>query len=466
MPSDQFEPIEPFQLQAKAPLKPFKGCFPPELWVIIVSFVPHRPDLKNCSLTSHLLYHLALPSIWARFTIHLYHRNRKYLTEDLTFIINNPKIARCILDLQILFGDIEIGSEIATTNYSANSLPLNEPPKHTSSIAPSMIQTVFSHLSNVRYLTIAQVDPDRWPPSIYRPSLPGGWEAAYEREEKRVQRVSESLVQSFQGILEQWLLESKLYSLRFENVLFQAPAHFLKAPLSISFLSMSPHVRGVFAEPHTQPLILPALRGLRTSTEWARALLSSTSPTHTLVLFSISSSVGNEAIGRRMREVLSPVRILKVEASLLELTKMATDISSGGPCPNLEVIVLSPRVQGLRERESINEPPITEISHLFSVHASIHTFVLQLAHYPPYFWSESDPSTPGDYADLLASGLEGFEGRFPPPRVILELGTLGMRNFMCWIFTMESQNHWTHQEDIDPIEDVTKREDILYLTRG
>ncbi|KAF8305466.1 hypothetical protein DL93DRAFT_351060 [Clavulina sp. PMI_390] len=348
---------------------------------------------------------------------------------------------------------------IPQSTTSPDSLPLL--PRSTCSPETSTIQAIFSLLDNVKQLSVVQVDRSLlW---TYYPHFTSSPPAKSHQEEAESSHVVEPLAQTVLEILEDWAAKPTLRELSIVNVSCEALTRFLKGLSSLSFLSVTPPTNEALIWHNPQPLVLPALRTLRTSIHWAQTFLSSVSPTHTLVLFDTEPYRRNFVTGSRLRQLPSLVRILQVEeTSLSQLALMMMDLKRSGPRPNLSVIISSCRT--LEEQTlHVEELPIHELHPSFYPHASIHTCVLRVTHYSHVLWTS--PEIPRAFARKLASKLAKLEGRTPLPRVIVELGILGTPDFICWIFTMESRDFWTFQKEVDPVQDAIEREDRLYLTR-
>ncbi|KAF8305476.1 hypothetical protein DL93DRAFT_351275 [Clavulina sp. PMI_390] len=354
--------------------------------------------------------------------------------------------------------DPELEATITTTQSILEQSPKNKVPA-----VASTIEALFLLLDNVKQLTVIQVD--RTTLEMYYLYLSNHFTEVSDQVEHRVPQDVESLTPTALRILEGWLPKSKLWELSTINLPSDAVAQLLKTPSPISSLSVIPPVQNSSHPNDIQPLVSLTLRSLRTSVHWAQAFLSPTSPSHSLVLLDVLPLAGNGHLGRRMAELPSPVKILQAEKmTLFYLTMMVIGIHRGGTCPNLRVIVHSSR--GIEEKGILETRRLTaRLVYLsFNMHQSLHTYVLRIAHYPHQIWADLD--APSAFARDLANKMTALDGRSPPPRVILELGTLGTPDFVCWIFTTKSRNEWTCQKEDNVIEDSAEREDILYLNRS
>ncbi|KAF8316344.1 hypothetical protein DL93DRAFT_2078069 [Clavulina sp. PMI_390] len=303
-----------------------------------------------------------------------------------------------------------------TTASMLTSVHQGKQPAMRISITPTMIGNIFNLLDNVKYLTVIPASRSslaRFPPPFADGSAPidgPGKEQLF----RTMRPVEEPVL----DILEGWLGSS--------------PSR-------------------------------PPVRNLRTTVHLAKTFLSSVSPTHTLVLIDGDSNGGNIAVGDRLRDTRSPVQILQTE-SYYTLTSMMTDIWRSGPCPNLKIMVdVSHGQEGWGPLYN-DKYPLRGLCRAFRMHPSIHTCVLRTVLYSRSLWEGSD--IPRAFELDLSSRMAKLEGRSPPPRVIVELGTLGKPDFICWIFTMVSKDRWTRQKEEHPILDLMEREDLLYLSAG
>ncbi|KAF8305473.1 hypothetical protein DL93DRAFT_2172580 [Clavulina sp. PMI_390] len=411
--SNQLEGTGDPQPQELAPFRPFTKQFLPEIWIIIIPFLSDRSDLKSCSLTNRLLHHLTIPLIWTRFTLHLTRHHQFNLVEHLSSIIDNPRRARYISALRVLFLQAELESDAAIAKPSMNSPLSAEPSIFSSSAITGMIKSVLSLLPNVTYLTVVRVDRDSL--GAYYPHFSSDTSVTASREDGKAIEAVDPLEQTVLRSLESWS---------------------------------------------------STIKTLRTNISLAQVCLSSTFPIHSLVLSDPTIRGEYKSLGRHMGQLSTPIRILEVEKmTLFYLTIIVIGIKHGGLCPNLQVIVHSS--QGLEQKAALQKQvqTIKFLYHSFNARQPIHTFVLRVTDYPHDIWTGSE--APSTFAsDLASSRLSLFEGRSPPPRVILELGTLGTPDFVCWIFIMESKDSWSYEREMNPTEVMIEREDHLYLSRN
>ncbi|KAF8305469.1 hypothetical protein DL93DRAFT_2172576 [Clavulina sp. PMI_390] len=459
----QLEFMDPPEVQTPAHAESCKRQFPPEIWVIVLSFIPDRSDLKRCSLTNHLINHLTLPLIWTRFTLHLTRSYPSDISEHLSSIINHPKRAQYISVLRVLFLEPELETDTTMAPSNMGSPPLMGASMITHSTITSMIEAIFSLLDNVEYLSVIQLD--RGTVETYYPHVFSIAAEGSDHEIYTGRQFGEPLAHIVLRTLENWLPKSKICTLSTVNVSFDALARLLKAPSSLSSLSMNPPPNDSLQLDNSHPPALPTLRSLRTSIRWARAFLSSTPPTHSLVLLGAAPYNDNLILINGIVKLPWSVKILEGEnMSLYYLTKIARTIKLRGLGPNIQAIVHSSHV--LENRESLEKTAriIRILYHSLDISQPTPTFVLRVTNCPDELRTGSDLAEA--FAHDLANGRMGvFESRSSPPRIILELGALGTPDFACWIFTMESTDRWAFQSEINTIEDVAAREDLLYLTQ-
>ncbi|KAF8318441.1 hypothetical protein DL93DRAFT_2095216 [Clavulina sp. PMI_390] len=421
--------------------QPLRPQLLPELWAIILSCLLDRSDLKTCSLVNHQLNRLTLPFIWARFTLSLYPTPRIGLWDQLSTIIDDPKLAKYICSLRVLFLDPQTELGLAAQSKLESPLPGN----------------------NVKDVTIVQVD--RISDMPHPQGLPSNIAAISDREIEQALLDAEPLGQFVLQTLEGWLAKSRLHNLSLVNIPFETVNRLLEGPSSVFSLSMEPQNHEAKLQHSPQPLALPGLRSLRTTVHWAQIFLSSNSPTHTLVLLNTDENGGNGVLGRHLRQTRSSIEILQMEAiALFRVPMLLSRVSQGGQYPDLKVFVhMSKGQEGLGPFYDQLDP-LQGLCTVFASHQSIHTCVLRVNHYSRDLWTGRE--IPRTFEFDLALSMTRLEGRFPAPRFILELGTLGKPDFVCWIFTMRSANRWTGQRETNPIEDIIQREDILYVTRN
>ncbi|KAF8305471.1 hypothetical protein DL93DRAFT_2172578 [Clavulina sp. PMI_390] len=463
--SNQLQRMDQPRPQMIGHAESFKRQLFPEIWALILSYLPDRSDLKNCSLANHQLRDLTVPLIWTRFTLHLTVDRQFELMNHLSRIIQNPNRARYISNLRILFLEAELRSDIVITASAMTTPSVPETPQTRSSAINSIIEAIFSLLDNVGYLTIVRVD--RTSLRTYYPQFSSDISEISTDEDYKDLNPPDHFSKIVFRTLEGWSTKSKLWGLSTVNVPFEAVTHFLKGLPSLSSLSMIPSAHDALQSGNPQPLCFLTLRSLRTNVHWAKTFLSSTSPTHSLTLLGTVSRSGDTIFDNRIEELPDPVKTLEVEKmSSLDLAMIVRSIKCSWVFPNLQVIVHSShgtdRTIWLGTKSQTTG--IRILYHCFRARQALHSFVLRVTDYPIGVWMGSE--SPGAFARALASSkMIEFEGRSPPPRVILELGTLGGREFVCWIFTMESRNQWTCRQEAGPIGDVDEREIYLYLNR-
>ncbi|KAF8312204.1 hypothetical protein DL93DRAFT_2229119 [Clavulina sp. PMI_390] len=241
-----------------------------------------------------------------RFTLHIYRSYRSDMVEQLACLINNPHIARYTFILRVLILEPALESELGIAQPSSGSAATGDPSTVSRSTIPSMIRAAFLLLDNVKDLTIVQVDRRSLPRYLPQLSAHLSLYTVSDQEHVKAFQVGEPLAQTVLNALEDWPLRSTLHKFRTVNVSFEALAHLIKDLPSVHSLSVLPPVSEALIWRDPQPLDLPALRSLRTSVRWAQVFLSSTSPTHSLVLINTEPHGGNSILGRLLRELSSP----------------------------------------------------------------------------------------------------------------------------------------------------------------
>ncbi|KAF8313084.1 hypothetical protein DL93DRAFT_2228670 [Clavulina sp. PMI_390] len=437
-------------------LQTFGRQFLPELWDIIISFLPDRSDVKSLSLANHQLNRITLRLIWSRFTLRLYHGHRYDLVDHLSAITRDPQRARYITSLRVLFLDPDLESETTLARSylgSSSRDPIS-----------AAIEAVFMLLDNVKYLTVVQISRNLvvayLPPfsGLSGPITSGGTEQSFLVGVSD----SESLVDPVLRALHGWLAVINLHKLSTVNISFEAVVRFLENQQSMLSLSIISSRQEVWPRHEPQTLALPGLRSLRTNIHWAPFFISPISPTHTLVLLDTHEDGGNSTLARHMKEVQSTVRILQAEeVAIYRLTFVLDDMRADGPHCSLNVIVyISRGVEGWGPLYN-KKNPLQWLCIAFQSQESIHTCVLRQTHYSRALWTGRE--IPREFERDLASSMVTLEQRSPAPRVIVELGTLGEPDFVCWIFTMASRKEWTGEREHNPINEAAERENILYL---
>ncbi|KAF8305474.1 hypothetical protein DL93DRAFT_351536 [Clavulina sp. PMI_390] len=444
-----------------ASLKPFNQQFLPEIWAIIISFLSDRSDIQSCSRVNHQLNYLTLPLIWARFTLHLNFYREFDLSDHLSTIVNNPEKARHITALRVLFLEPKLESDLTITPSTISSHSLAASFGDITSTIVSMIETIFSLVENVKDLTIVQVDRGIF--ETYYPKFSSDIAGVFYHEAKQASQLEKPFAGTVLRLLEDWSPTPKLCRLSTVNVSFETVVHFLQAKSSLSYLSFVPPKHNSVPPDSLQLPASLTLRCLRTSDHWAQSFLTSTSPTHSLVLYRTLPNGRSNIPDLRLGKLSTPMKILQAEEmALFQITLLLMSGNSTESFSNLQVIVHS-------ARKSAGAPDYLKLGvqmfqSMFGSEQSIHTCVLRVTDIPYPGWTTTE--APHVFARDLTNRLAGLKGRSLPPRIIVEMGPLGTPRFVCWIFTMDSSACWTCQKEINIIQNMVDREDLLYLNRS